>query len=696
MRVLVTDVTSVLGRAVARHLVAAGHAVAGIARNPHRLLDPDVEFVRGPLGGPVLQQLADEVDVVVHLAPIDPAAPGRAGISGVVHVTHAAARAGARLIFVSQAAGEPRLYRQAEMLVSSGWAPSLTIRIAPPVGRQLDWMVCRTVATLLHTKDSGQSVRLLHLDDLVRFLAFAVTANTAGVLDLATPDSTDLAGARHLLHSARRPVRRIRTWARPVPDMKALALPGDRPFEFGWSASEAIADTARGLAGRKLDIGGGAGLPGRQPLPVEPAPRSGPFDGAQLRCAAPEGLEAEFDDRIDPRFPVFGAAPLAEALPGPLTPMTLDVQLGGLRAANRMMGQAMAPGGVFAAEWDNRSIAVFGHRPYIGVSAGVIAASRLPGWDEQAVIDHSLAGVRVRGLRPPAGGLPASAARAVVATRALAMVRNLKTDTQVYSDAASAEHLDAASLGALSDAGLQVRIRLLRDRIHQGWLITARWLIDSGLTAAAVHRSAACTPVPGVQALLDSGRVQAQTAELAGVLRRDPRVHALAEQGELAGIRSLAPGIAAEIDSAVSRLAHRAPGEAELANPVFGDNPAMLLGAAAALPAGPVPAAPAETWAGRLTVSARLSRETAHDTTMRFTHELRVALRELGSRRVAAEIVDTVADVFYLTCEEVLAMPGDARLRIKRRRAERDRLQALRLPAVINGSWRPLDAANSG
>lgn len=75
---------------------------------------------------------------------------------------------------------------------------------------------------------------------------------------------------------------------------------------------------------------------------------------------------------------------------------------------------------------------------------------------------------------------------------------------------------------------------------------------------------------------------------------------------------------------------------------------------------------------------------------MRFTNELRTALRELGSRHACADVIDTLDDVYYLTCEELLAMPADARLRVKRRRAERERLQALRLPGVINRGWVPV------
>ena len=88
----------------------------------------------------------------------------------------------------------------------------------------------------------------------------------------------------------------------------------------------------------------------------------------------------------------------------------------------------------------------------------------------------------------------------------------------------------------------------------------------------------------------------------------------------------------------------------------------------------------------RMAASARASRELAYDATMRFTHELRMTLRELGSRLAAVELIDVAGEVFYLTCDEAVAMPSDARLRIKRRRAERERFQGLRLPDIITVS----------
>ncbi len=700
MQVLVTDATGALGRLVARQLVAAGHTVSGIAERPHPCLDRNVEFVCASLRDPVLQELTDEADAVVHLAPVDTTAPGSADIDGVAHVTDAATRAGARLLFVSQAAGRPEVYRPAEALVTSSWVPSLVIRIAPPVGRQLDWMVCRTAVTLLRTKVSPRPMRVLHVDDLVRFLVLSLNSDRTGVVDLATPDTVNVVTAWRLLRSVdpRSRMHRVRSWPQLIPEMNIAAVQEDWAFEFGWHALDAVADTARGLVGRRLDAAGAISHGGQLPLPVEVLPRPQPPD--ELPSPAPEGMEGEFDDRIDPQFPVFSATSLVEALPGPLTPITLDVQLSGLRTAGRVLGHMLALGGVVGDEWGSRAIAAFGHRPYVGVSVNILAATQLLGWDQHAVARDALVGrPQVRDPLPfgepaLARGARGSLAKAVVAGRSLALLRHLRSDTRAYSAAAEAEHLDAAGLASLPQAGLEVRVRLLRDRIHQGWILTALWLIDSGVTTAALERTQAGHHVAGMGAIMESSRIAAETAELAALLREDPPLCALAREGNLASIRALSPQTAAAVDAAIGRIGHRGPGEAELSTPTFGDDPVMLLAVAAAAAtadATPAEPAPPATLAQRLAASARSSRELAHDTTIRFTHELRTTLRELGSRRVAADLIDAVDDVYYLTCDELVTMPTDGRLRIKRRRAERERFQAQRPPDVIDGAWTPVD-----
>ncbi|HEX5256603.1 MAG TPA: NAD-dependent epimerase/dehydratase family protein [Mycobacterium sp.] len=694
MHILVTDATGALGRLVAGQLIAAGHTVTGIAELPHPCLDRNVDFVCASLRDRVLRELTDEADAVIHLAPIDPSVPGSADVDGLARVTDAAARAGSRLLFVSQAAGLPDLYRPAEDLVASSWGPTVVVRIAPPVGRQLDWMVCRTVATLVRAKASAQPMRVLHLDDLMRFLVLALNTDRTGVVDLASPDTVNLITAWRVLRATdpRSRPHRVRSWSQLIPEMNVSAAQEDWSFDFGWYALDAVADTARGLVGRRLDTAGAINHGGRLALPVEVLahPRR-PADSAHN--AAPEGIEGEFDDQIDPRFPVFSGSALNEALPGPLTPITLDVQLSGLRTASRMLGQMLALGGAVDEEWGSRAIAVFGHRPYVGVSVNMVAASQLPGWDQEAVARDALVGRPHVGDPLPfgepalAGGALGSVAKAVAAGRSVAALRHLRADTRAYGAAATAEHLGAGELALLPEAVLEVRLRLLRDRIHQGWILNALWLIDAGVSAAAPVRSQARRGVPGVGMITDSDLVAAEIAELAAALRADPPLCALAEEGNLASIRALSPTTAAAVDAAVARIGHRGPGEAELASATFADDPTMLLIAAAAAAAQP---APVLTHDGRLAARARGSRELAHDTTMRFTHELRMTLRALGSLRVETDLIDDVDDMYYLTCNELVTLPGDARLRIKRRRTERERLQVQCPPDVIDGTWAPV------
>lgn len=696
MHILVTDATGALGRLVAGQLIAAGHTVTGIAELPHPCLDRNVEFVCASLRDRVLRDLTEEADAVIHLAPIDPTAPGSADIDGLARVTDAAARAGSRLLFVSQAAGRPELYRPAEDLVSSSWGPSVVVRIAPPVGRQLDWMVCRTVATLLRAKVSTQPMRVLHLDDLMRFLVSVLDTDRTGVVDLASPDTVNLVTAWRVLRAAdpRSRLHRVRSWSQLVPEMDVFVAQEDWSFQFGWHALDAVADTARGLVGRRVDTAGAINHGGRLALPVEVLAHSRrPSEDA--RSAAPEGIEGEFDDQIDPRFPVFSASPLNEALPGPLTPITLDVQLSGLRTASRVLGQALALGGAVDEEWASRAVAVFGHRPYIGVSVNMVAAAQLPGWDQEALARDALVGQPHIGDPLPfgepalVGGALGSLAKAVAAGRSVALLRHLRSDTRAYGAAAAAEHLDAGQLALLPEAALEVRLRLLRDRIHQGWILNALWLIDAGVSAATPVRGQAGRSVSGVGMIADSHLVDAEIAELAAALRADPPLRALGADGNLASIRALSPKTAAAVDDAVARIGHRGPGEAELAATTFADDPTMLLIAAATCEQPPTPQQ-------RPARAARGSRELAYDTTMRFTHELRMTLRALGSLRVEADLIDDVEDMYYLTCNELVTLPGDARLRIKRRRTERERLQAQCPPEVIDGAWTPVPRGADG
>jgi hypothetical protein len=685
MRILITGATSALGRSVAAQLLAAGNRVCGVAQQPHPYLDPGVELACAALGDTVLQELADAADAVIHLAPIEPDAPGGEGIEGVVRVAHCAARAGARLLCVSQAAGDPELYSQAEDLVTSSWAPSLVIRIAPPVGRLADWMVCRTAATLL-TTDAARPLRVLHTDDLHRFLLRSVGSHRTGAVDLCTADSVTAATARRWLVPVHRRFGRVDGWPVPDPDLRVVPLHRDWEFECGWTAAEAVADTGRALAGRRPSAAGATTIAGRFPVPVEAIPREVAATAAELHIAAPAAHSGEFDDVIDPRFPVFSTRFTSDALPGPLTPMTLDVQCAGLRAAHRATAELIGMRGALAREWQQRAVAVFAHRTFTGVSACAGVAELLPGSHQD--VDP--------GSPPPSRGprrLPRPAANAALAVRIIDLSRQFGTWCEEFADAAEAMQLDADGCARLRDAALETRLPLLRNKIQHGWTLAAVGALAEGLLARAAGREHQVVPL--LAATTATGHLAAETAALATILRGDPRLRELAADSDLHAIRASFPSAATALDAAVLRIGHRGPGEAELANPVIADSPQHLLaGAALAALDTPAPHPVAGRKPGlaqRRAEAVRVARESAWHTTARHTHQLRLALREKGSRLAQRRVLAAADDIFYLTLDEVLAPPVDARLRVNRRRAERMRLQALNMPQIIDGTWLPVE-----
>jgi phosphohistidine swiveling domain-containing protein len=96
----------------------------------------------------------------------------------------------------------------------------------------------------------------------------------------------------------------------------------------------------------------------------------------------------------------------------------------------------------------------------------------------------------------------------------------------------------------------------------------------------------------------------------------------------------------------------------------------------------------------KLAIAGRRQRDTAVDATVRYTDELRGVVREWGGRQVHAGRLVDVDDAFYLTLDELLNPPADALRRVERRRADRERLRKVRMPAVVNGSWRPQAAVD--
>ena len=591
MRVLISGVTSDLGRLFARAALGAGHEVVGVGAAPSRYLPTEVSLTVGDAAAAV--ELIDGCDVVVHLMPIEREVPESGGIPALRTLATACARQGIR--FIAPLAHGPDT-SDAERVVRTANGPHVVVRTAPLGGRMLDWHACRTIATLLSAPKDTQW-RLLHHDDLVRFLLFAIAGTRTGPVGLAAPGIVFAGQGRELLRAASPTPsgRGIPPWpAMSTSDRKGSAQ--DWGFECGWTSAEVVLDLARGSQGRTLRPDGAIDRLAMLPMPTESLPRQyPPKDATPLASIALPSMVAELDDRIDPRFPVYSVTDSVESFPGPLTPLSLDVHAAGLRAANRALGRVMGLRGELADEWEGRGNAVFGHRMYLAVSSAAATAAMMPGLSEKKVLRRALDDeAEPADHERPA--LPTGPRRLVAKFAAMGrfanVARKLSSSVRDFAAGAEIEHLDHDGLSQLSDAALATRALLLRDRIQHGWTLSSVAGHVARLTAAPLVRRAKGDPTALGKGDLTVTRTAAAIERLAELLRADEDLLALADWRDLAAVRSRFPEFAAAFDEELARVGHRGPGETELANPTFASQPDRILAAAAAAAHKPVPTPP--------------------------------------------------------------------------------------------------------
>ncbi|MEB3070714.1 NAD-dependent epimerase/dehydratase family protein [[Mycobacterium] vasticus] len=619
-----------------------------------------------------------------------------------------------------------------EGLLAGCGAEWVAIRPGIVVGRDVDNTVMRLLGSPAFPNVEGSADRpmqIVHTDDVHRLFVRAVLGDETGAINLAAPgeptvrDITAKLGRRlfparkHLIDAGLGALhRRGLVEASPAefelllnfPIMDTSKLVNEWGYTPAWTAEECLDDFALAVRGR-LCLGKKTfTLPWRMPLLHGlPAVDEAPADGVGLHAAGPEGFNGEFDSPIDPRFPTFVATNLSEALPGPFSPAAASSTVRGLRAGGVSIAERLRLPGVIGREVATRSIGTFAHRLYGGVTSTYYMATSMPGANPDGLTDQYFG--RELGDTPVFGpNRPPREQRGLgrrlwdligVGATGVGLIASSTVESRSYiGDVDRLEGLLPADLGELENNRLESLILLARDLVVHGWML-ASWaaLLCTATATAAARLGGADVPAPGRE--VASGQALASLRRLASLARTDPQaVEALcAQEDALAAIGAQAPGLYRAIVDELSRIGHRGPAECELRSTTYADDPAqftrMIAKTLAHQTGGPDDEA--ESSATRPGLPARVAarqmrdRENRRDKVVRSTWILRRLLREHARRLVDEGILDRVDDIFFFAVDELEALPPDARDLVARRRAEMDRLAAVRPPSAFNGSWTP-------
>jgi phosphohistidine swiveling domain-containing protein len=618
-----------------------------------------------------------DIDAVVHLT-----STGR-GIDAVVDATQ---RAGvARLVLISPAA--------VEYPATASDVSVLLVRTATVMGRDTSGAVQRRFCApaIVGVKNGCNRAQFVHPDDVTRFVAEAVEhPDWTGPMNLAATDTLTLREVAAILGKRYLEARRVSSEP-PVVDIERL---GELGFVPAWSSRECVTDFR--LANREHIYLGAKRIRLRWRFPWARAPV--PAQLPRRRPASDSG--GEFDTEVDPQWPVYTAVNTSEAFPGPMTPLSLELSLQGMRAMGAQAVDVLRLDGELGRAVIEEQTGSFGHRVYANLSVLFATGAVLPGADPSGWRDKLFGR---SGAAVPAIDKIGWWGMAVRLPRMLAFIFAGIVQTRRMDKDARACQRGAVNCARLSDDQLRSQLRCTHDQVVSAWavaaLITLAIVPILGVLERLAGRSIDTEFMGGTEKLASAGLILAThrlaeqarvDAAIAAILRDHPSEEALRR------LRDQHPGFVARLDQVIAEWGHRGPGETELINPVFADRRARLLDVVAKLAGGAergfAPTASMSPWVRFLAwVGAwfQRSRERARDAAIRLTHEYRLIAREIGMRLVSQEVIEQRDDVFYLVQDEVLHPPLDVRYLVLRRKVERQRLERERPPMDFVQRWKP-------
>lgn len=747
-RILVTGGTGALGIASTKWLTRAGHDVVVFARHEPPVLPKGAQFMSGDIRDFASVRLGmDGCDTVVHLAwalsgSVTHKQAEPVNMGGTRNVLKAMAETGChRLVFASSvtaygahadhserwleherlAPAYGLVYEwhkaQAEALIAESGVSAVRVRPTVVVGRDAHNAPANVYRQLAIPSLGGTAkIQMVHQDDVGRFFAHACESTAVGPVNVAADDAltwTDVARlARRLavptparvLVPAMRALSRVAPVARSAPELFDMFLhwpiadttrmKNDFGFRLGYTSAEAIADQGRHSTSHIV-----LGMTEiRRPTKLD---RAIPRDAAQADNAGSYiqvlGGEAcgEFDTaRADPNYPEWTCANLAEAFPGPMTPLSLELLRDALFTGADQVARMLPLDEKIRDNIRRRQLAVFGHRFYQNVSVLREMASATPGQTPEDY-DHQINGepypdsyVRPRPIFRDVLGYLKFAATAGPRLAGIG-----KTASEVEQRAADIV-LQAEALAALSDERLRARIEMLWEDCIGGWKVglLCTFLVSAPTAVLERRYGSAVVAQPHAHAAdLASSRLLQGVQQLSKQAHSRPEAAAVLDAAIDAQswirLRESDPYYARQVQALLDIAGHRGPGETELANLVYADAPWLLLRAIAGVcdtaSQPSVDGRPRDLVARLLTKiswSMIQQRERCRDAVMLLTHQLRLALREWGSRLSASGSLVDGDDVFYLSYDELSSSSLDLVGIVSRRRAERDRLAKIELP----------------
>lgn len=761
MRVLVTGASGLIGRTTSRLLAGAGHDVVAMSRTRPIELPRGVRFVSADVRDVAgLDGLVAGCDAVVHTAFMLDARGGAdtmraTNVDGTAGLVAAAERAEVRrFVYTSSStvygprsttAQRPSTEQDAptphplqdyalhkvetEELIRASSVDSVIVRANIVLGRLTDNRLQEAVAAAKHVVPAGEAFpwQVVHHDDVARFLVRACTEGPTGTVNLAAEGLVDLVELAELLERGVRrvPMPVLRTAVKVLgprmgltmgeleagmhmPVLDTSLLRGEWGFSCAWHADEVAEDTRLAVLGRTTKRGRVVEERSRTPFFQQVLPNDAPAaDGQPLHASSAEGQNGEFDSPVDARFPVYSMTNLAEALPGPSTPLTIDVQSRGLRATTVEVVRMLGITGPFALEGAARAHGIHGHTFYMAGTSALQFALSMPGTDEDAMADqyvgrHAdlLPGGRaaLRGSYvPPARGKATEVAQVSGALRSvLARGRGAKHDVrEVQRQAARVEAL-LPELETMPDERLEAVLLLAGDVLSYAWTVQGVLnLVGGAAVATAMKKGGDAASLTSAENLA-SGNTLRGVRLLAERAAADPELLGVLSSGAddlERQVREKAPDFWVEVQRALDLFGHRGPGEAELDSRSFSDDVGGFLvtvgKAATGLREESHPAAEAGGGSRLERLAARMLglREDNRDRCVRLTWMMRRLALERGRRLVAAGVLAAPDDAYYLTLAELVGGSPEAAATVTRRRAERERLRRLQMPPVFANTW---------